>query len=144
MPTLSSSDASLIEALSSKKTAIQKQIISLKSEIKQLSGGMNHIDATIALIRGETGAPTKRGNYRHFKPNECKTAILDMLRTAAAPLDTKSISVAVAERSEIAIEPDDFRYFQKSIAATLGRLESRGLIRTTGKEGLMKLWAIAR
>ncbi len=137
------SDASLIEALTSKKTSIKSQITDLKAQIIQLSGGLSHIDATIALLNGNKIAPAKREVRRNFKPNECKTAVLDLLRTSSDPLDTKTISRRMADQAENEIGEEDFRLFQKSIAGTLRSLEAKGLIKTAGKDGLLLLWAIA-
>jgi len=137
------SDASLIEALTSKKTSIKSQITELKAQIIQLSGGLSLIDATIALLNGNSTAPAKREIRRNFKPNECKTAVLDLLRTSSAPLDTKTISRQMADQAENEISEEDFRLFQKSIAATLRNLETKGLIKTAGKDGLLLLWTIA-
>lgn len=137
------SDASLIEALTSKKTSIKSQITELKAQIIQLSGGLNHIDATIALLNGNRIASVKREIRRNFKPNECKTAVLDLLRTSSVPLDTKTISRRMADQAENEISEEDFRLFQKSILTTLRGLETKGLIKTAGRDGLLLLWTIA-
>lgn len=136
-------DASLIEALTSKKTSIKSQIAELKTQIIQLSGGLSHIDATIALLNGNRISPAKREIRRNFKPNECKTAVLDLLRTSSTPLDTKTISRRVADQAENEISEEDFRLFQKSIVATLRGLEVKGLIKSVGKDGLLLIWTIA-
>ena len=133
------SDASLIEALTSKKTSIKSQITELKSQIIQLSGGLSHIDATIALLNGNRIAPAKREVRRNFKPNGCKTAVLDLLRTSSAPLDTKTISKRMADQAENGVSEADFKMFQKSILSTLRGLESKGLVKSAGKDGLLFL-----
>lgn len=137
------SDASLIEALTSKKNSLKSQITELKTQIIQLSGGLSHIDATIALLNGNRIAPAKREIRRNFKPNECKTAVLDLLRTSSTPLDTKTISRRMSDQAENKINEADFQMFQKSILTTLRNLETKGLIKTAGKDGLLLLWAIA-
>lgn len=136
-------DASLIEALTSKKTSIKSQIAELKAQIIQLSGGLSHIDATIALLNGSNITPAKREIRRNFKPNECKTAVLDLLRTSSEPLDTKTISRRMVDQAEHGVKEEDFKDFQKSIASTLRGLEAKGLIKVVGKDGLLFLWAIA-
>ncbi len=137
------SDASLIEALTSKKTSIKSQITELKTQIIQLSGGLSHIDATIALLNGNRIVPVKREIRRNFKPNGCKTAVLDLLRTSSVPLDTKTISRRMADQAENGVSEADFKIFQKSILSTLRGLESKGLVKSVGKDGLLFLWAIA-
>jgi hypothetical protein len=136
-------DISLIEALTSKKTSIQSQISSLKLEIIHLSGALSHLDATINLLKGDFVVKEKRIVHRHFKPNECKTSVLDLLRTSSSPLDTKTISIAMATKANAPIKEEELRFFQKSILNTLKALEKKELIRTVGKEGLALLWEIA-
>jgi hypothetical protein len=137
-------DISLIEALTSKKTSLQSQISSLKLEIIHLSNGLSHLNATINLLKGDfVVVKEKRIVHRHFKPNECKTSVLDLLRTSSSPLDTKTISIAMATKANAPIKEEELRFFQKSILNTLKALEKKELIRTVGKEGLALLWEIA-
>lgn len=136
-------DGSLVAALTSKKRVITTQISSLKAEIARLTGGLSHLDATIALISGTNiKSSNKTQQKRLFKPSECKTTTLDALRNANSKMDTKSIALEVARLKNIDIASINYSSFQNSILGCLRTLESRKLVKVAGRDGLMLLWEI--
>lgn len=134
---------SLLLALAAKRDEINTQIATLKAEITRLTSGIVHIDATIGLLSGINNVkPVKTTYNRIFKPNECKTAVLDVLRRSGSKMDTKSIALLVANAKGIDALSPNFNSFQNAVVGCLRTLEKRKLVRAVGKDGVMLIWEI--
>lgn len=140
----------VISALTSKRAEVSGEIRHYEKLLKKSKENLASIDQTIHLFDESYDLrtiKTKRvSKERYFKTGEAKLLILDMLRTATAPLSTSEIGKKIAFDKGIDSDSDegfDFDRFCKVVFSSLVRCENGGLIERSGKDGTSVLWQIA-
>ena len=102
----------VVAALKDKRAELSGSIADLEKRIGQRRADLLHVDAVLRLFAPEfepaTILPrTVRRPNSWFKPGELARLVLDVLRTAPAPLSIREITAQVMERR--GLDPQDGR-----------------------------------
>lgn len=115
------------------------------SEVDRLDAELKHLGATIKLFAPETdlrSLPPKRfvEANKVFKQGESGRMVLEVLREAGGALNTQAIAQRIADKKNL--DDAKVKSIRDTILDTLKRLETKGVVRQSGKDGLAILWMI--
>ena len=102
----------VVAALRDKRAELSGTIVDLEKRLGQHRADLLHVDAVLRLFAPDLEPATigpravRRGN-EWFKPGELARLVLDVLRTAPAPLSIRAITGQVMQRH--GLEPQDAR-----------------------------------
>ena len=102
----------VVAALKVKRAELSGSIADLEKRISQHRADLLHVDAVLRLFAPEfepatiPPRPVRRPNS-WFKPGELARLLLEVLRTAPAPLSVREITMQVMERR--GLDPQDAR-----------------------------------
>lgn len=141
------SGSHVISGLIAKKAELSGLFKHYQLELGKIASDLQHIDATIKLFDPKFDLRTVkakgvRERNQYFKPGECARITLNVLRESTVRMNSRDIAVAVQSSKGLDGSPDTSKQVQKSVFATLGRLEAKGLAKRTGKEGLLYYWQL--
>lgn len=142
-------ESHVVTGLAAKRAELAGLIAHHQKEIERLGGDLRHLDAAIKIIAPDTDlrsmrvkAFRRRNSY--FKPGDAPRTLLDILRRGAQPLSSRELAEAVLAARGMQASDERIDAVQKSILATLKRLEARSLVQvaSVGKGGT-RAWRIA-
>ena len=115
------------------------------SEVDRLDAELKHLGATIKLFAPETdlrSLPPKRfvEANKVFRQGESGRLVLEVLREAGGTLNTQAIAQRIAYKKNL--DDTKIKSIRDTILDTLKRLETKGVVRQSGKDGLAILWTI--
>jgi hypothetical protein len=133
-----------IPALKEKRAYTSGRIISLKKEIRKLQGQLVNLDATITLFDpsyrvGSIKPKNPRMKAQVFKHGALCLSIVDILRCAGTPLDTKEVLSAVT--AGIGEGKASEAVLRSSVRSTLSYLTRRGSVVKIGR-GIGCAWRL--
>ena len=140
-------ESHVISALVSKRSELLGEIKHHETLIATYRENLVAVDKTIHIFDSSydlrTVKATRVSKERYFKTGEAKVYLLDALRLSNSPMRTDSLVDVVAKTKGIVLKDDYERQtFQKTIVASLDRIEKSGLIERAGREGLTMIWKI--
>ena len=145
-------ESHIVTGLVAKHSELAGLIKYHRNEIERVTQDLKHLDATLKIFSPDIDLRTltpKRickgnlGGFKHFKSHECNKLALDVLRKAVTPLDTTAIAEQIVAVKGLDDTKDMRVSVQRTLTTTLRQLEKRGIVKNTGKDGLLKLWEIA-
>ena len=142
-----SGDTYAISGLIEKRRTLAGQVEHHRDQIKKLKNDLQAIDQAIKVfdpnIDLRTLKPKKpKGQCRWFKHGEANALLMNLMRVADKPITTTDIVSEAARRKDISFDDVDRKTFTNSIFTILKRLESNGIARQTGKDGVTAIWAL--
>ena len=102
----------VVAALRDKRAELSGTIVDLEKRIGQHRADLLHVDAVLRLFAPDLepaaiGPKAVRRGNEWFRPGELARLVLDVLRTAPAPLSIRAITAQVMQRH--GLEPQDAR-----------------------------------
>jgi hypothetical protein len=102
----------VVAALRDKRAELSGTIVDLEKRLGQHRADLLHVDAVLRLFAPDLepaaiGPRAVRRGNEWFKPGELVRLVLDVLRTASAPLSIREITGQVMQRH--GLEPQDAR-----------------------------------
>ncbi|MFZ6675240.1 hypothetical protein [Undibacterium sp. Xuan67W] len=141
-------ESMVVSGLVLKRAEVAGQIASFKTEIIRLQGALSHLDGSIKLFAPEFDLRTvkaKRTNKRnqYFAKGEAQRMVLDAMREAGKPLNSREITDRLLKRKGIASSAELIARIQKNVIAVLHRQDGQLVeqVETSGEHGVMK-WMI--
>ncbi len=140
-------ESHVISALAKKRSELRGDIIHYKELARLADQQLATINQTIRIFEPDykfgSTKPVNRHKNRYFDTGEAKVLLLDTLRLSDCPMRTDDIAQSVADKKGIVFE-DDFQKstFQKTVVASLDRIEKSGLIERGGRDGVTMIWQI--
>jgi hypothetical protein len=139
-------EAHVVAALKDKRAELSGGIADLEKRIGQHRADLLHVDAVLRLFAPEfepATIPSKavRQPSGLFRPGELARMVLDVLRTAPAPLTVREITMQIMERR--GLDPQDAR-----TAELLRKLVSNALNRQAAdlveriQDGVLVRWRV--
>jgi len=142
-----------ISGLQAKRAELVKLYENLVADAKKVTCDIDHIDATIRLFDPDADIQRRTKNRYAIKHRahfgHTKRFLLNLLRTAEAPLSSKDMSNAWIE--DRGLQPDEATriILRKRIGACITGLRQKGVIECVGMtsgdddpRGPLKLWRI--
>lgn len=114
-------------------------------EIDRIDSELRHLSVTIKLFSPETDLRSLQPKRfvetnKVFKQGESSRMALEVLREAGGTLNTQAIAQRIAEKK--GLDESKWKSIRDTILDTLKRLETKGVVRQSGKDGLAILWVI--
>lgn len=140
------SQSHVVSGLLSKRSELVSMLEHYTVEVDRLDSELKHLDATIKLFAPETdlrSLPPKRfvEANKVFKQGESGRLVLEVLREAGGTLNTQAIAQRIADKKNL--DEAKVKSIRDTILDTLKRLETKGVVRQSGKDGLAILWMLA-
>ena len=139
------SQSHVVSGLLSKRSELLSRLEHYTVEVDRLDAELKHLDATIKLFSPETdlrSLPPKRfvEANKVFRQGESGRMVLEVLREAGGSLNTQAIAQCIADKKNL--DESKIKSIRDTILDTLKRLEKKGVVSQSGKEGLAILWQI--
>jgi hypothetical protein len=136
----------VVAALKDKRAELSGTIVDLEKSIGQHRADLLHVDAVLRLFAPDLepaaiGPKAVRRGNEWFRPGELARLVLDVLRTAPAPLSIREITGQVMQRR--GLEPQDAR-----TAERLRKLVTNALTRQAAdlverlQDGTLVTWRV--
>jgi len=139
-------ESHVVSGLVQKRAELAGQIDHHRREIDRLLEVVGQLDATIRLFEPDyvisrIRSKQYRPRQRFFHSGECQRLVLEIFRDADSPLSTRRIAESLLQRKDLEATPALIERMQKNALAVVRRLETKGIVREVGTEGVGKTWA---
>jgi len=138
----------MVEVLAKKRAEIAGEIVAAQGLLRKLADDLSHVDATLRIIAPdvvvEDIGPVFRPPSDWSKRGEMSRVMLDILRTARAPMTSREIASQMIITRGLAADTATLNLMAKRCSTALRGLANQGLLQwEEGAAGFEKLWSIA-
>lgn len=141
-------ESHVISALVKKHARLKGELFYHQQAVERIQKALEATGQTIKLFDpsckvGKIKAVRRPHKSEHFKQGECSRLVLDVLRNAGKPLDTKAVATEIVRLKKLELDDVGWQSVHRVVINVLKGLAKRRVVLTSAcQTANAKLWTI--